>query len=133
MTDKLMYFFNDDTQNYSLQFLQTFEHSTWNNQSKFPKLLSQWIRNCYYKTLGTSAINSPMSPPSLHTHTQFYIFLHREPKNLWHIKYLRMSTHTLTMMTTSIPSKEQKYLYKKSKQKNKSNIKDVQKKFNYFY
>ena len=34
------------------------------NKSK-PKLLNQQIRKCYYKTLGTSVINSPMSPPFL--------------------------------------------------------------------
>ena len=35
-------------------------------QWKSPKLLSQRIRKRYYKTYGTSVINSPMSPPSLH-------------------------------------------------------------------
>ena len=29
------------------------------------KLFSKQIRNCYHKTLGTSVINSPLSPPSL--------------------------------------------------------------------
>ena len=33
--------------------------------SKFPKLLSQQIRKHLYKTLGTSVINSPISPLSL--------------------------------------------------------------------
>ncbi len=32
---------------------------------KSPKLLSQRIRNSYYKTFGTSVINSPLSLPSL--------------------------------------------------------------------
>ena len=36
-------------------------------QSKVPKMSSQRIRKRYHKTLGTSAINSPMSPPSLKT------------------------------------------------------------------
>ncbi len=35
------------------------------NSINSPKLLSQQIRKKYYKTLGTSVINSPMSPPSL--------------------------------------------------------------------
>ena len=30
-----------------------------------PGLLSQQIRKCYYKTLGTSLMNSPMSSTSL--------------------------------------------------------------------
>ena len=34
-------------------------------QKKFQKLLSQRIRESYYKTLGTSVINSPMSPSFL--------------------------------------------------------------------
>ena len=32
---------------------------------KSPKLSRQWIRKRYYKTIRTSVINSPMSPPSL--------------------------------------------------------------------
>ena len=32
---------------------------------KVPKLLNQQIRKCYNKTLGTTVINSQMSPPSL--------------------------------------------------------------------
>ena len=35
------------------------------NSIKVPKLLRQPIRYLYYKTLGTSVKNSPMSPPSL--------------------------------------------------------------------
>ena len=39
-----------------------FEHSTnWINKSKFIKS----TQGCYYKTFGTSVINSPMSPSSL--------------------------------------------------------------------
>ena len=34
-------------------------------QWKSPKLLSQQLRKRFCKTLGTSVINSPMSPPSL--------------------------------------------------------------------
>ena len=67
-----MYIPNDYTQNwpfYRLQLVvEMFRHSTWwTNQSKFksPKLLSQWNRKCYHKTLGTCVIKSPMSPPSL--------------------------------------------------------------------
>ena len=33
--------------------------------NQIPKLLSQRIRKRYNKTLGTSVLNSPMSPPSL--------------------------------------------------------------------
>ncbi len=36
-----------------------------NKLTKPIKIESQQIRQCYYKTWGTSAINSPMSPPSL--------------------------------------------------------------------
>ena len=73
MAEKLMNIPNDDTQNYSFCRLQlmvkTFGQSTkWTNQSKFNKspkdCLNQQIRKSYYKTLGTSVINSPMSPPS---------------------------------------------------------------------
>ena len=43
--------------------VETFGHSTlWTNQLKSPKLLSQRIRKLYYKTLGTSVINNPLSP-----------------------------------------------------------------------
>ena len=37
-------------------------------------MLSQRIRKCYYKTLGTSMIQSPMSPPSLGRLAQFLWF-----------------------------------------------------------
>ena len=37
------------------------------NSLKFPKLLIQQIRKCYYETLETSVINNPMSPTSLDT------------------------------------------------------------------
>ena len=36
-----------------------------NQNSKSPKLLIQRIRKHHYETLGTSVINSPLSPPSL--------------------------------------------------------------------
>ena len=73
MADKLMYIPNDDTQNYSLRRLQLmvemFKHilneSTNQNSVKAAKLVSQRIGKRYCKTLGTSVINSPMSPPSL--------------------------------------------------------------------
>ena len=35
------------------------------NQPTNPKLLSQTIKKLYYKTLGTTVINSPISPPYL--------------------------------------------------------------------
>ena len=71
MADKLMYVPNDDTQNYPfsrlLWVVETFGHSTKLNkliviQYKSPRLLSQRLRKRYYKTLGTSVINSKMSP-----------------------------------------------------------------------
>ena len=69
MADKLIYNPNDDTQNYLFfRFLvEMFGHATkWTkNPQKSPKLLSKRIRKYYDKTLGTSVINSPMSPPSL--------------------------------------------------------------------
>ena len=64
---------NDDTQNFpfckSKLVVETFEHSN-KIQVKSPKLLSQRIRKHYDKTLGTSLINSQMSPPSLKKTTQ---------------------------------------------------------------
>ena len=73
MADELMYISNSDTKNYSIcrieLVVETFEHSAYlTNQSKFtksPNLLSQGIRKRYYKTLGTSVINSLLSPLSL--------------------------------------------------------------------
>ena len=68
MAVKLMYIPNDDTQNYpsgSLKLVvKTFEHNELTNQ-KSPKLLCQRVRKSCYKTLGTSEINSPLSPLSL--------------------------------------------------------------------
>ena len=40
------------------------EEPTNQNSIKVPKFQQQ-IRKCYYKTLGTSIINNPMSPPFL--------------------------------------------------------------------
>ena len=57
-----MYIPNDDTQNYK-SVIETFA-KTHLNESTNQNLLSQQIRNCYYKTLGTSVINIQMSPPS---------------------------------------------------------------------
>ena len=80
MADKLMYIPNDDTPsvdyNSQLKRLDTQlnEQSSLdtqlNEQSnqiviKVPMLLSQQIRKRYNKTLGTTVINSQMSPPSL--------------------------------------------------------------------
>ena len=72
MADKMLYIPNDDKQNAPfcrLQLIvQTFGHSinkpANQNSIKIPKLLGQRIRK-HYKTLGTSVINSPMSPASL--------------------------------------------------------------------
>ena len=62
-----MYISYDYTQNYPFCRLKlvgkTFGHSTkWTSLSQ--RLLSQRTRKRYCKTLGTSEINSPMSPPS---------------------------------------------------------------------
>ena len=67
MADKLMYIPNDDTQNYLFCILQLIVERL-DTQLKFnkslPKFLSQQLEH-YYKTLGTSVINSLKSPPSL--------------------------------------------------------------------
>ena len=65
MTDKLMYTPNDDTQNYSffrLQFfVEAFGHSNEPIKQNSIKV-SQGIRKrYYYKTLGTSVLNSTLS------------------------------------------------------------------------
>ena len=72
MADKLMYIPNVNTEN-SLddclclkRFETHFNALTNKNSLKSPKLLSQRIINRYYKNLGTSVINSQMSPPSLY-------------------------------------------------------------------
>ena len=64
-----MYIPNDDAQNNpccSVKLVvEIFELKKPTNQNslKSPKLLSQRTRKCYYKTLGTSVINSQLSPP----------------------------------------------------------------------
>ena len=70
MPDKLVFIPNDDAQNYpSVDYnywLKSF--ATQLNESKFnkfPKLLRHQIKKRYYKTLGTSVVNSQLSPPSL--------------------------------------------------------------------
>ena len=45
------------------------------NLIKVPKLLSQQIRKRYYKTLGTSVIKIPMSPPSPSQQSPANVFL----------------------------------------------------------
>ena len=67
MAYKLMYIPNNYTQNYPFCRLQ-YGHlkrlePTNQNLLKFQKMSSQLIRKCYYKTFGTSVINSPMTPP----------------------------------------------------------------------
>ena len=68
-----MFIPNDDTQNYfcRLQLVdETFGHSTKQpikTQLKSPKLLGQRIRKSYYKTLGTSVINMPISSSFLNS------------------------------------------------------------------
>ncbi len=69
MADKLMYNPNDDTQNYPICRLQLvvkrldtkLNEPTNHNSLKSPPLLSQRIRKRYYKTMGTSVINNPLS------------------------------------------------------------------------
>ena len=70
MAKKLIHIPNDNAQNFHFcrlwLLVETFGHSTsWINQSKSPKLLSQRIRERYYVTLGTSVTNSLMSPSTL--------------------------------------------------------------------
>ncbi len=72
MADKLLYTFNADTQNYrflrlKLKRLDThFNEPTNQNSLKVPKMVKPTnIIKLYYKTLGTSVINNPVSPPSL--------------------------------------------------------------------
>ena len=72
MVDKKMFISKEDKQNYNffrVQFVvETLGHSILQKSSK---LLSQRIS--YYKTLGTSAINIPMSPPSLAWNVSFML------------------------------------------------------------
>ena len=76
MADELMYIPNNDTQNYPYCRLQlvvrtlNLINQQIKIQLKSPKLLSQLIRKRYYKTLGTSVINSPM-PSLLWTRLKF--------------------------------------------------------------
>ena len=69
MADKLLYIPNEDTQNYPFCRLQlvvlTFGHSEMNlsNFYKSPQSFKANERKRYYKTLGTSVINNPLSPP----------------------------------------------------------------------
>ena len=72
MAYKLLNIPNDDTQNYPscrLQFVVgTFGHLTKptnQNLLKTPKMLSQRLRKDYQNHLGTSVINSPLSPSFL--------------------------------------------------------------------
>ena len=65
-----MYIPNNNAQYYPLcrikLMVETFEHSTkLIKQSKVPKDVKLMFRKHYYKTLGTSVINSPLSPLSL--------------------------------------------------------------------
>ena len=70
MDVKLMYIFNDNTPsvdyNQWLKHLDThFNELTNQNSINAPKVVKPTIRKLYYKTLGTSVINSPISPISL--------------------------------------------------------------------
>ncbi len=71
MTKNFMYNPNDVTQN-SVDYYQWFIRL--DTQLDEPtKFLSQGIRKRYYKTLGTSVIKSPISPPSLSNYTMDYV------------------------------------------------------------
>ena len=78
MADKLMYIPRDDTQEYTFCILkivvEPFEHSTsYYNQSKFikvTKVVKPTNKKTYYKALGTSVINSLLSPLSLSVNSQ---------------------------------------------------------------
>ncbi len=67
MADILMFNHNGETQNNPSvdKNAWMFEHNESTNQNLLnsPKFFSQRIRKRYYKTLGTSVINSPISPP----------------------------------------------------------------------
>ena len=71
MANNFVFIPNGDTQYYPYWRLQLvveiFGHSTSSaNQSKFNKSPKRcYIRKCYYKTLGTSVINRPLSTPFL--------------------------------------------------------------------
>ena len=74
MADKLMYIPNVNTESCASlddylclkRFETHFNALTNKNSLKSPKLLRQRIRKRYFKNLGTSVINSQMSPPSLY-------------------------------------------------------------------
>ena len=69
MADKFLYIHNYDTQNYPFCTLQlmveTLGHSDLIKYKKVPKGFESTNKKMYLKTLGTSVINIPMSPPSL--------------------------------------------------------------------
>ena len=70
MANKKIYIPIDDTQNnpciiHTISSCNVRLYKPTKIQCKSPKFLSQQIRKTYYKTLGTSVINSPISPPSL--------------------------------------------------------------------
>ena len=73
MANKLMYTTNDDAQNHPSCRLQLVDkwldtlmnESTNKNSIKVPTVVKPTKKKRYYKTLGTSGINSSMSPSSL--------------------------------------------------------------------
>ena len=62
-----------------LKRLDTQNNEQTNQNPKSPKLLGQRIRKRYYKTLGNSAKNSPMSTPFLKYTADFYT--HKRKRN----------------------------------------------------
>ena len=68
------------------------------------KLLSQRLRKCSYKTLVTSVMNSPMSPPSLTTMSQENDGI---VGSMWSIKKMDGVPHTpLKLKFRKSPSKD---------------------------
>ena len=82
MNDVLMYIRDYNKQNYSSvdynKWLKRLDiqlnEPTNQNSIEVPKLSSR-VRKYYYKTLGTSVINSEMSPPSLEIRERLQLLL----------------------------------------------------------
>ena len=66
MADKLIYIPNDDTQYFPLcRYKKRLDTQTNKNSINVPKVVKPTNKNCYYKSMETSVINSPMSLHSL--------------------------------------------------------------------
>ena len=71
MADKLMYIFNDNTQNYPFCRLQLLVKRLDTQLNEPTNQNSTDVRKRYYITLETSIINSLMSAPSLQIYSYF--------------------------------------------------------------